>query len=315
MRVVIAGTGAMAVLFGARLAPHARVTLLGTWREGIDAVNRGIEVSPGRDRPAAADAPLLPPQSEPDRGVSATADPSAIAPAALAFVLVKSWQTERAAHGLNQCLAPEGLAVTLQNGLGNLEILQARLGVERAALGTTTCGATLTGPGRVRESGCPAIQVACQPRVQAAVDLLVRAGFSVELAADARSLLWGKLIVNAAINPLTALLRVPNGELLRRPEAAALMEAAAEEAAGVARRCGVDLPYADPAARARAVAGLTADNLSSMLQDVRRGVRTEIDAINGAICREASRRKSRAPINCALWRLVRALPDAERGKR
>ncbi|MEJ5223042.1 MAG: ketopantoate reductase C-terminal domain-containing protein, partial [Anaerolineales bacterium] len=120
-------------------------------------------------------------------------------------------------------------------------------------------------------------------------------------------LLWGKLIINAAINPLTALLRVPNGALLERPDARLLMGELARETAAVARALGVTLPFDDPAAAAEAVARKTASNHSSMAQDILRGAPTEIDAICGAVARAADRCGMTAPLNTVMWRLVRAV--------
>jgi len=305
MNVVISGTGAMACLFAARLSPCAHVTLLGGWREAIAAVNsQGILVSPA----PSCDSPFA--LSSPPgfwSGIRATDDAATIPQADLAIVLVKSWQTERAARQLARCLRPEGLAVTLQNGIGNLEVLQRCLGEARSTVGATTYGATLLGPAQVRESGIPAVRLGAHPRAGPAIELFRKTGFAAETTEDTSGMLWGKLVVNAAINPLTALLRVPNGELLRRTDALSLMEEVAREAAEVARARGIALPFGDPAAQVREVAGLTAGNCSSMLQDVRRGVGTEIDAISGAICREAHTLKVPAPLNCLLWRLVGAL--------
>ena len=114
-------------------------------------------------------------------------------------------------------------------------------------------------------------------------------------------------MINAAINPLTALLRVSNGELLERPAARELMQEAATEAALVAAAKGIKLPYANPVEAVEAVAKNTASNISSMLQDVLRGTPTEIDAINGAIIRESEKAGLPAPVNRMLWRLVRGL--------
>jgi 2-dehydropantoate 2-reductase len=284
----------MACLFGARLAPHAEVILLGTWAEGLAAIGRdGIRLEvDGRTETAR---------------VRAAGDPAECAGARQALVLVKSWQTARAAEQLAACLAPDGLAVTLQNGLGNLEILQAALGPERAALGVTTTGGTLLGPGHVRLGGLGPTFLAQHPGIEPIADLLRKAGFAVEAVEDLDGLVWGKLAVNAAINPLTALLRVPNGELLARPDARWVMRAAAEEVGSVAAARGLRLPDPDPAARAEQVAERTGCNRSSMLQDVERGAPTEIDAINGAVAREGERLGVPAPVNATLWRLVRAL--------
>ena len=105
---------------------------------------------------------------------------------------------------------------------------------------------------------------------------------------------------------LTALLRVPNGELLRRPDAVAVLNAAADECAAVAAAKGIALPYADAAAAARAVAERTGTNRSSMFQDILRGAPTEIEAINGAVRRAGDAAGVPVPVNTVLWRLVRA---------
>ncbi|MGZ6989381.1 MAG: ketopantoate reductase family protein, partial [Thermoanaerobaculia bacterium] len=183
---------------------------------------------------------------------------------------------------------------------GNVEKLGAR-----AHLGVTAVGATLLGPGHVRTGGDGPTQIA-GPDLLA--EVLRSAGFDSRAvdAAQGASLAWGKLAVNAGINALSAILNVPNGELLARPEARRLMEQAANEVAAVARAKGIALPFADAAAEARRVAAATASNLSSMLQDVRRGAPTEVEAINGAVVREGVRAGVPTPVNEELRRLVAA---------
>jgi len=291
--VLIAGSGAMACLFAARLSPHAEVTMLGTWAEGLAALQRhGVRLEAGG--------------LETVHPVRVTNDPSDVRGALFALVLVKSWQTKRTAGMLAECLAADGVALTLQNGLGNLEALRDALGAERAALGVTTTGATLLGPGRVRAGGSGPIHVAPHPRLEPYLPALRQAGFTVEPEPDVESLLWGKLAVNAGINPLTALLRVENGVLLERDEARQVLREAAREAAVVAGGLGIRLPYLEAAAAAEDVARRTAANRSSMLQDVLRGAPTEIDAINGAIAGAGERVGVPTPVNRTLWRLVRA---------
>jgi 2-dehydropantoate 2-reductase len=291
--IVIAGAGAVACLFGARLAQHTPVTLLGKWPEGLQALQSGIQW-------------IKPDGSQEVIQVRATSDPSQCQGARLALVLVKSWQTARAARQLSECLAPEGLALTLQNGLGNLEILQEALGPERAALGVTTTGATLLGPGRVRTGGFGPTHMAPHTGLEPMIDVLRRAGFEVDLHDDLQSLVWGKLAVNAGINPLTALLDVPNGRLLDVQAARSVMVAAAEETADVARAQGITLPYVDASFQVMDVARRTAENISSMLADMRRGAPTEVDAINGAVVEHGERLQVPTPVNWTLWRMVRA---------
>ena len=294
--MLIVGTGALATLFGGRLAASGVcVRMLGTWEAALHAFQeRGIVIQ--GEEGIRHTYP-----------VEATTDPEDCKGTMLALVLVKSWQTVRAAEQLSVCLAEKGVALTLQNGLGNLEVLEERLGAERAAIGVTTAGAHLVEPGVVESGGAGGISIGNQPRIAALVDLLCDSGFPVEVIADTLGLQWGKAIINAAINPLTALLRVKNGELVARPSLRALMSDTAHEAEAVANAVGVELPYPDPVAVVESVARKTGANTSSMLSDVLRGAPTEIDSINGAIVQAGEEAGVPAPVNRTLWQLVKGL--------
>jgi 2-dehydropantoate 2-reductase len=295
-QVLIVGTGAMACMFAARLASAGVVVkMLGTWKDGILALQRyGVRIVNENGE-------------EQTLQVAATDDPVECHGAELALVLVKTWQTARAAQQLGTCLAENGLALTLQNGLGNLEILQAALGEKRAVLGVTTVGATLLEPGFVRNGGNGTISLGKGSGLSRFAAFFKKAGFTVETVSSTDSLAWGKLVINAAINPITALLRIPNGEILELQAARSLMTAAATETAGVAAALGIQLPFADPVLAVETVASKTADNLSSMLKDVMRGGPTEVDAINGAVVRAAEAVQIPAPVNRTLWQLVKSL--------
>ncbi len=294
--ILIVGTGALGVLFAARLAGAGqRVSMLGTWQEGITSVQKnGAWIVDANGNTSSFK-------------VHATADPRECAGAKHALVLVKAWQTERAATQLAECLADDGLAVTLQNGIGNYETLAQILGTARVALGSTTTGATLVGAGLARAGGEGVVSIQRHPSLGPIEAMLLAARFNVHLVEDAQSLVWGKLVINAAINPLTALLRVPNGELLNRPSAREMMGKLAREVAEVAGAEQIKLPFDDPAAMVAEVARKTAANQSSMLQDVLRGAPTEIDAICGAVVRAGVKHGIATPSNLACWKLVRAL--------
>lgn len=301
--MLILGTGAMACLFAARLsAAGIPVTLLGAWKEGLDALRREGVVLEDMDG------------SLHRYPVNTVDNPRDCAGEQHALVLVKSWQTRRAALQLEQCLAESGVALTLQNGAGNREALVEVLGAPRVALGVTTIGANLVAPGRVRAAGQGVVALGVHARLAPLAEMLRQAGFSVEDAPDPDELLWGKLVINAAINPLTALLGVPNGELLQRPTARALLASLAREAAAVAATQGLTLPYPDPIAAAQETARRTAANRSSMLQDVQRGAPTEIDAICGAILRAGEQYGVPTPTNRIVWQLVKALVAADQGE-
>lgn len=294
--ILIVGTGALATLFAARLAQAGRhVTMLGTWKEGLDALSKN-------------GARLLDANgNEHQFDVQVTNHPQECVGIKHALVLVKAWQTERVGLQLVECLAEDGVAVTLQNGLGNRETLAQSLGSDRVALGTTTTGATLLGPGLARAGGEGVISIERHRALGPIEEALRAAKFNVHIVEDAQSLIWGKLVINAAINPLTALLRVPNGQLLERPSARRMMNSLAHETAQVASAEKINLPFPDPIAAAEDVARKTGANHSSMFQDVLRGAPTEIDAICGAVVKTAQKHQIFTPANWACWNLVKAL--------
>ena len=298
--LLIVGTGAMACLFAARLsAAGVDVTMLGTWREAlVELCAKGVTL-------VEADG------SSHTYPVRATSHTSQCAGARNVLILVKSWQTRRSARQLRKLLSEDGIALTLQNGIGNREMLVEALGPPRVALGITTLGATLQAPGKVKAAGEGPISLSIHSRLDPLAALLRSAGFTVEDAPDPDVLLWGKLVINAAINPLTALLRVPNGELLNRPTARSLMASLARESAAVAAAQGIRLPYTNAVTAAEQTARRTASNYSSMLQDVLRGAQTEIDAISGSIVEAGDQHDMPAPLNRTMWHLISALTVAE----
>jgi len=298
-RAAVIGSGSMGSLFAARLSLVADVTMVGSWSAQIQAINeKGLMlISPGGKSSRYSFRAVL--------------DAKEVEPAAYALVLVKGWQTERAAETARQVMAENGLALTLQNGIGNLEKIVKVVGRRRSALGVTSDGATLVEPGIVRHAGHGITHIAAAPetadRMLLMTDLLARAGFDARLAADADSLVWGKLAVNAGINPLTGLLQKPNGFLVENKTARQLMESAALETAQVAEAQGITLPFPNAAQRALQVARETATNYSSMAQDVSRGTPTEIESITGAVVDLGHKFGVATPINEALLLLMRRL--------
>jgi 2-dehydropantoate 2-reductase len=201
--------------------------------------------------------------------------------------------------------------LTLQNGLGNVEILAEILGQRRVLGGATAEAATLLSHGRIRHAGQGKTLIAPLERLDTKAQEIalafIRAGFETEVSQDLNSLLWGKLIVNVGINALAAITRLKNGQLPQFPEALVIIEEAVKEAATVAKARRVTLPYADPLSRVLEVCSATSDNVSSMLQDVLNKRPTEIDSINGAVVREGKALGIPTPINRTLTSLVRVI--------
>jgi 2-dehydropantoate 2-reductase len=296
--VLIAGTGALACLYAARLsAKGISVTMVGTWAEGLAALRMyGVTLVQSDGRQTSYPVQVV------GQGGPCT-------PAKYALVLVKSWQTERAAKQLARCLTPDGVALTLQNGLGNVETLSVHLGEARVAQGVTTTGATLLSSGRVRPGGEGIVTVAEHPRLPPLIEMLTKAGFKTETDENVQSLVWGKLAVNAAINPLTAILKMDNIGIIFRPSARRLAAELALEVAAVANAKGISLPYADPVQVVEEVANKTGSNYSSMYQDILRDAPTEIDAICGAVVQAGAEVGVPTPANWTLWHLIHALVE------
>ena len=237
----------------------------------------------------------------------------------LVLVLVKAFDTEAVAAGLAGRILPETPVLTLQNGLGNAEALAARLQPEQILAGVTTFGALRESPGAVRLTGRGECVIGAWPpgnrtaerHTRPVAKLLSNAGISCMAAPNVLPVLWKKLAVSAVINPLTAILRVPNGELLHRPALDPLIAEIVEEVWQVAARHKIPLPTPpELVEEVHRVCRGTASNRSSMLRDVEEVRPTEIDSINGAIVRLGRELGALAPANLALTSLVEAMVQA-----
>jgi 2-dehydropantoate 2-reductase len=300
VRILVVGSGAMGTLFAGLLARGGHsVWLLTRRRESVEVAGQfGVRIWAGGV------------QRRVDLAV--TMDAAVAAPADLVLMAVKAFDTPQASRDALPAMTASSVALTLQNGLGNLEAMSSVMGGGRVIGGATAHGATLLGPVHVSHAGTGDTTIGDPDgmetdRLHSVAAAMEQAGIRVSLSQSLDSLLWGKVVVNAAINPLTALLRLRNGQLLDRQETRRLMADAALEAASVAAGLGVRLPYANPVERVAAVCRLTSGNRSSMLQDIERGARTEVDQISGAVVRQGEEIGVPVPVNRVLRDLVSAL--------
>jgi 2-dehydropantoate 2-reductase len=301
MRFLIIGPGAMGCLFAARLkAAGFDVTLLDHNKERADLINQqGIKVE-GVSGEYTASVPVM---VDGDlKGFD------------FALVCVKSNRTRFVAEAIQNQLSPETFVVTLQNGIGNLEILEEYFGKGRVLGGVTAEGATMLGWGKIRHAGMGATVIGpkrqtgdpCE-RLAAALN---RADFKAETSENVEGLIWGKLVINAGINALTAIMRLKNGRLPEIQGTQSIMEELVKEAVAVSKAKNISLPYEDPLGRVVQVCRNTAGNISSMLQDVLNKKETEIDFINGAIVREGEALGIPTPVNRTVTALVKSLQES-----
>lgn len=290
MHVAVMGAGSLGSLLGGLLASRHRVTLVGR-EEHMRAVARdGLRLTGAYSRTVHP---------------ATTTSWTAVDPPDVALVTVKSYDTAAAAEAIGA--DPPPTVATLQNGLGNVDRLADRVG-QRATIiaGTVTYGARLEAPGEVSCTGRGEIALGLPDGGRSpAAEELAAAFQTADVAAKARMdmprRLWEKVAVNAAINPVTALARVRNGAI-REPPLRPIALAAAREVARVARKRGHDLSTEDVLGSVESVARRTADNESSMARDVRRGQRTEIEAITGTVIERAD--PAEVPVNRVLYGLL-----------
>lgn len=307
-RVLIAGAGALGGVFGAFLANAGHLVALLGRPAVLDAVRRrGLAVTGlwGEHRADGLDLAATP------------GDLSGTFP--IVLVTVKSYATAEVARAVAPLLAPDGVMVSLQNGLGNVEAVADAVGEGRAGGARVIFGAEVTAPGRVAVTvyadpvlvGSPyaAAHPALADRLRSLVDALGRTCIPTRWTDDLMAALWGKVLYNSALNPLGALLGVPYGALADDPNTRALMDRVVAEAFAVARKSGVRLPWPGPEAYLAHFYGRlvppTADHRSSMLQDLEAGRPTEIGAINGAVAARGGALGLATPVNDALVAMIR----------
>ena len=298
MKIICVGPGAMGCLFSASLKRAGQdVTLMDYKEERAKQITRnGIQV----DGLGGSFHVKVPVTTQPQ-----------FQDTDLVIICVKAGKTAEVARQLASTVPTKSLILSLQNGIGNIEILSETFGKDRVLGGVTSEGATLVAPGHVRHAGKGQTFVGPlngnPSPVSEVVSIFNEAGFHTHASDNVESLIWGKLIVNVGINALTAIVRVRNGSLPQLNETRHLMELAVNEAVHVARAKGIELPYPDPLSRVIDVCKATADNVASMLQDAlnRRG--TEVDFINGAIVREGKGLGIQVPVNTVLTELVNAI--------
>jgi 2-dehydropantoate 2-reductase len=296
VRIAVIGAGAMGSVFGARLQSTGAAVILFDINEAhIEAIRaRGLTLGDaGGERRVT---------------IPATSRIAEVADADLALVLVDSNGTAGVAPLLPNVLTADGVALTLQNGIGNVEALAAVLGGQRVVAGATLNSAAFVAPGHVRHTNVGSTVIgmpdgSLTERVCALAARLSNAGFSTVASDNAMGHVWAKFVLNCAINPLCALTGLRAGEIARHPPTARLLERLLDEVLAVAAAKGIRLP--DPDLRTHVLDhAFERYNRPSMLQHVESGRRTEIEALNGALVREAGRLGIAVPYNDAIWAAV-----------
>lgn len=299
MRLLVFGAGAVGSVVAARLSTRHDVSIVGR-RQHIEAIReRGLRLRGATECTVPADAI--------DAFTSAGELSTNEAPE-MVLLTVKSYDTKRAVSEL-EMLWTRSVFVSLQNGLGNEETIAAY--ADRVLGAVINQGATFLAPGDILHAGegqttIGPFQGTTLRDAQALAAAFESVGLPARAVADVAPDIWSKVVLNAAANPVTGLLRKKTGELLNDTHLEEAMRLVIEECVTIAAAHGVTLEPETIESTIRTVAQATRDNKSSMFQDLERGRRTEIDAINGALVDKAEAAGLDAPLNRLLTSLIHA---------
>lgn len=298
MRIAILGAGAMGSIYGADLAAAGLDTLMVDVNQAlVDSLNGAGIVIRSDDRERRVRIP-------------ATTDPAGLAPADLVVVFVKSFATDAAMKLAAPLIGRDTLALSLQNGWGNGEMLAAHVPAERVLVGITYHSAGMSAPGIVDHTAAGKTvlgpwqgdDIASATRIG---DAFNAAGIATEVTAAIDERIWRKLLLNLAANPVAALTGLRSNELVATPAIGDLMAAITRETVAVARAEGHAFDADEAIAYIRASLVAAGTSTASMLQDVRAGRRTEIETITGAVLRAAERHRIDVPTNRAIYALIK----------
>jgi 2-dehydropantoate 2-reductase len=299
MRIYVIGAGAMGGFYGGLLKRAGYdVSLIDVREDHVARINRdGLKVQGVRG----------------DHVISIPAHTSheGLAPCDLAIVFTDSNATREAAATASAALKPDGFAMTLQNGIGNVEVLVEVLGKERVVAGVTMNSGAHPQPGLSVYTNADMTTIgeldgSRSERIVAVADMLNAAQIETEVVSDPMSYVYGKFVLNCGVNAIAAVTGLRSGEVYRTPELRALQGHMMDEVMRVVEAKGWKLSEADPRAKILHHSKLRF-NKPSMLQHVEQGRRTEIDAINGALVREAHALGLAVPYNEAVVAIVKGV--------
>ena len=303
MRIVVVGPGALGCLLAGLLSKKAEVWLLDRDPARAERIvkNNGIACQ-GVSGKWHAEIPV-------------TAKSADIGETDLVIICTKAYHTKEAILHAKPLVKKATVVLTLQNGLGNAEIISEVVGDENVLAGSTQQGVTLIGEGKIEHTGegetvLGHLNGKNPVALRHVREVFNKAKIKTTISQNMKGVVWSKLVMNAGINALSAITRLKNGQLLEHDETAELLRAAVTEAVHVAKKKRIKLIYDDPLAKVEAVCEATAGNLSSMLQDVLAKRRTEVDFINGVVVRQGKSSGVPTPINFTLYNLVKTMESS-----
>jgi 2-dehydropantoate 2-reductase len=300
VRIAIIGTGAMGSVYAGLLADAGLdVWAIDSWADHIEAIRRdGLRISGASGERVAK--------------LKATTDARDAAPADLVIIATKASSVEPAAHAAQEIVAPDGVVLTIQNGLGSAERVAKIVGKDKTMIGVVGgFGASIKAPGHAHHNGWEFVRLGeydggLTPRLDQVAEVWKKGGFRVLLFEDIHQLVWEKFICNVAFSGTCTLTGLTIGEVLADADAWKIASTCASEAYAVAKAKGVKVDIDDPVAYVRAFGEKIPGARPSMLLDHMAQRRSEIDVINGAVPRVGAEVGVPTPVNTTVVALVRA---------
>lgn len=304
MKIAVIGAGAMGAMVGGRLAKAGNdVWLVDVWKEHVETMQRdGLKLD------TAEGQVTLP--------VNATTDANQVLASGgimdLVIIFVKGLYTEQAIKEALGFIGDKTYVLTVQNGVGNADILAKYVPPERVLMGTTLAAAMLLGPGHVKDSGTDTftqimpVSGEITEDVQKIVATMSTAGLKTEATPEAETAIWKKLVVNCCTCGIGTITRLSCGQICEKPDGEALVTEVIREVCAVAKAKGLDVDFQESLDHFFEVY-TPSKHYASMVQDAKKHNPTEVETITGAVVREGKRLGVPTPYNTAIYHMIRMI--------
>lgn len=299
MKTGIAGAGSLGSLFASFFIRAGIDTLLyDISTDTVNSIKKELKIVD------ASDEYLFHPEI--------SSDPAILSDADIIFLFVKSYSTPGAAETLAKVSKSDSIIVSLQNGLGNFEILKQKIKPERIVYGTTTFGAAKKSPSEIIFGGTGTVNIGgiSDNAVSMVKDLLESSGCDVAVTDNPARAVWLKALINAGINPVASILGIKNGQILENTYALQMQESILKEAVEAANSIGLDFDFAGVLEETRKICSKTSANICSMLQDLDAVRKTEITSINMKIAETGEAAGINMKYNRIISLIIQALEES-----
>jgi len=304
MKIAVMGAGAMGCLYGSDLAKGGNeVWMVDIWEEHVNKIKaEGLLMTTGEKKEHVK--------------LNATTDPKEVGAVDLLVIFTKGLHTEVAIKNSLPMIGEDTYVLTLQNGIGNVEIINQVVDEKKILFGMTTLSSDLQGPGHIERTfhGRGLTQMKpltseSNPQIEKVVESFNQSGIYTELSFEVEKKIWEKLIVNCCLNTVTAITRLHCGHVVEQDSAKFLLEGVTKELVEVANAKNIPLEYDYALKHLTEVAWEAYNHYPSMVFDLKFKRKTEIDLIAGSIVREGQKHDIPTPVNATLMSLIKIIEN------